>query len=157
MLNVQLGPKDIEALDRVGAFQKSFPRATIVYLGDNDVKRRLIHASAEKDVALKVIDNRPYGTTMDPDRPEDCNLEIAGRLSLYVRKWPIARIDGSRLKSKLKIFLRESSLRAFLFHYAQPVCKNLLVAFHAGVNNFFQNSTSPFSSRTSRSFQKALG
>lgn len=80
MLNVQLGPKDIEALERVGAFQKSFPRATIVYLGDNDVKRRLIHASAEKDVALKVIDNRPYGTTMDPDRPEDCNLGIAGRL-----------------------------------------------------------------------------
>ena len=86
LLNVQLGPKDIEALERVGAFQKSFPRATIVYLGDNDVKRRLIHASAEKDVALKVIDNRPYGTTMDPDRPEDCNLEIAGRLSLYVWK-----------------------------------------------------------------------
>jgi hypothetical protein len=80
LLNVQLGPKDIEALERVGAFQKSFPRATIVYLGDNDVKRRLIHASAERDAALKVIDNRPYGTTMDPDRPEDCNLGIAGQL-----------------------------------------------------------------------------
>ncbi|CBY37308.1 unnamed protein product [Oikopleura dioica] len=77
LLNVQLGPKDVEAVERVGAFEKSFPRATIVYLGDNDVKRRLIHASAEKDVSIKVIDNRPYGTTMDPDRPEDCNLGIA--------------------------------------------------------------------------------
>ena len=51
---IKVGSKDVETLHRVGDWPKRVPRATIVYLANADIKKKLIHASNLTDTGIKI-------------------------------------------------------------------------------------------------------
>ena len=44
-LHVDVGMKDLETIHRVGEWAKVVPRSAVAYLANNDIKKKLLHAS----------------------------------------------------------------------------------------------------------------
>ena len=76
-LHVKVGIRDIEEAVRVGFWERELPRAVKVSLATANLKETLLHENNEIDLkGFDIVDDRPYGVTVEIDKPEDCTLDI---------------------------------------------------------------------------------
>ena len=76
-LHVKVGVRDIEEAVRVGFWPRDLPRAVKVSLATANLKETLLHENNELELdGFDIVDDRPYGVSVEIDKPEDCTLAI---------------------------------------------------------------------------------